>query len=134
MSTFLYSKIKSDVATAAFNWPACTPKVMLVSAGYTATPSHQYVTDVTSSAIAVRDLAMSSVAQTNGLCSGIVPTASALVFANPVVALIIYASTGVDSTSRLIYYSSDGAGFPFTPVGFDYAIAFDQLYAGWFQL
>lgn len=134
MSTFLYNRAKSDFATAAFNWPTCTPKAMLVDAGYTPSVAHQYVSDVPSGAIAVRDLALASVAQSNGVCSGTIPTANALLWPNPVVGLLIYASTGVDATSRLIYYSSDGFGFPFAAVGFNYAIAYDQGYAGWFQV
>jgi hypothetical protein len=134
VSTFLYNKAKSDFATAALNWPACTPKAMLVTAAYTPSTAHQFVTDIPAGAIGVRDLAMSGVAQANGLCSGTVAQANALLVTDPIVGLIIYASTGVDSTSRLIYYSSDGLGFPFQAVGFNYAIAFDQSYAGWFQV
>ena len=137
MSTFLYNKAKSDFAIGALNWPACVPKAMLVDASYTPNIGHQYVSDLVTAAptcIAVRDLAMTSVAQVNGLCSGVLPVANALLYAPPIVALIIYASTGVDSTSRLIYYSSDGLGFPFTAVGFNYVIAYDQSFAGWFQI
>jgi hypothetical protein len=107
---------------------------MLVDAGYAPSITHQYVSDVAAGSIAVRDLALTAVAQTSGLCSGLCPAANALIWPNPIVGLIIYASTGVDSTSRLIYYSSDGFGFPFTAIGFNYAIAYDQGYAGWFQV
>jgi hypothetical protein len=133
LSTFLYNKAKSDFATAALNWPTCTPKAMLVDANYTPSPAHQYVSDITSG-IVIRDLVMSSVAQANGVCSGTLPGVSALLWPNPVVALVIYASTGVDATSRLIYYSSDGLGFPINAIGFNYAISYDQGYAGWFQV
>jgi len=134
VSTFRYAHAASDFATAALNWVTCVPKVMLVDAGYVPSATHQYVTSITPSAIAVRDLAMTSVAQTDGVCSGTVADASALIWPNPIVAVIIYASTGVDATSRLIYYSSDGIGFPLTAVGFNYSVAFDQTHAGWFQV
>jgi len=134
VSTFRYANAASDFATAALNWVTCTPKVMLVDAGYVPNVAHQYVTSITPSAIAVRDLAMTSVAQTDGVCRGTVADASALIWPNPIVAVIIYASTGVDATSRLIYYSSDGIGFPLTAVGFNYSVAFDQTHAGWFQV
>lgn len=137
MSTFLYYKAKSDFASGALSWPASNAKAMLLDAGYVPSFSHQYVSDITSaasSAIASRDIVMTGLAQTNGLCTGLVNQVNAFVWPRAVVAIVIYASTGVDATSRLIYYSSDGFGFPFTAVGFNYGISYDQSFTGWFQV
>lgn len=134
MSTFKYNGAASDFATAALNWPTCNPNAMLVDSSYVPSAAHRYVSDVAAGAIAVRDKILTSVAQANGLCTGIVPQINALLWPNPIVAVIIYEKTGSDNTSRLIYYSSDGVGFPFTAVGFNYAVAFDQSGGGWFQV
>jgi len=134
MSTFKYNKACSDFATAQLNWLTCNPKAMLVDAGYVPDPAHNYVSQITAGAIVTRDQALTSVAQTNGKCTGTIPQINALLWLNPVVAVIIYESTGDDATSRLLYYSSDGVGFPFAAQGFNYAVAFDQAGGGWFQV
>lgn len=107
---------------------------MLVDAGYTPNLNDQYVSSIPAGAIVTRDQLMTSVAQASGYCTGIIPQMNALLWPNPIVAVIIYASTGVDATSRLIYYSSDGFGFPWTATGFNYAVAMDQAYGAWFAL
>lgn len=134
LSTFKYNHAASDFATGALNWLTCSPNLMLVDAGYVPNPTHQYVSSIPGTAIAVRDLALTSVAQTNGICAGNCPTANALAWPNQIVGIILYEKTGSDATSRLIYYSSDGAGFPFSPNGFNWAVAFDQSNTGWFQV
>lgn len=134
MSTFKYNGAASDFATAALNWPACNPNAMLVDAGYVPNPAHRFVSDIAAAAIVARDKILTSVAQISGLCTGIIPVINALVWPNPVVAVIIYEKTGSDATSRLIYYSSDGIGFPFSALGFNYGVAYDQSGGGWFQV
>lgn len=134
MSTFKYNSVCSSFATGAFNWLTCAPKVILVDAGYVPDPAHNFVNQIPAGSIAVRSAALTSVAQTNGKCTALVPQINALLWPNPIVGVIIYNDTGSDATSRLIYYSSDGFGFPFTAVGFNYAVAYDQAGGGWFQV
>lgn len=135
MATFKYGNALQQFGTGQFNWPAMTVKALLLSAAYVPRPNTDiYVSDIPASAIIVRSASMISLSMVFGLAKGIIPTFNAFLSVVPVAAVALYADTGVDSTSQLLYYSSDGVGFPFTPQGFNYAVAQDLAQGGWFQV
>lgn len=134
MSTFKYDTAAVAFGTKQIDWLNDNIGAMLVGAGYSPSKAHdQYVSDIPAPAIIARSAQMTSMAINNGVFSGIVPEFDALLSSTEAVALILYLNTGTDSTSQLIYYSSDGLGFPFTPSGINYFVTFDQANGGWFQ-
>lgn len=132
MATFKYNNASAQFATAQFNWPAMTVKALLLSAGYAPALTDVHVSDIPAAAILGRSTSLTGMAQTNGVCRGTIPQLNSLVTAAPVIAIALYADTGNDTTSQLIYYSSDGSGFPFLASGFNYDITYDQIAGGWF--
>lgn len=134
MSTFKYNSAGDMFATAELDWATATIKAMLVSAGYGALATHQFVSDVSPGAILVRTDELTNKQTNAGVCRGDIPQLEAFLAGTPAVGLILYADTGDDTTSPLIYYSSDGPGFPFTPAGLNYFIGFDQANGGFFQV
>ena len=134
MATFKYNNASSEFATGQLNWPALPVNAMLVNANYSAFPSDVFVSAIPPAAIELRDIALTNLAQLNGLCQGVIPTIKAFLSPDTVVALVLYVKRGSDSTSELLYYSSDGPGFPFVPSGFDYSVGYDQAAGGFFQV
>ncbi len=131
-NTFLYNNARSMFATGQINWPTAAVHAVLVNAAYAPQPSHQFFSEVPVGAV-MKDVAMTGLAQTNGICYGVIPQFNAFASAATVVALLLYINGGTPATSPLIYYSSDGVGFPFKPLGFNYAVGFDQAAGGYFQ-
>lgn len=131
---FLYYNARSMFATAQINWPAANVKAMLVSNQYAPLLTDKHVSDIPAGAVIVRDLACTTIGQTNGVCYCTIPSIASTTSVYVAVAVILYISTGVDSTSSLIYYSSSGPGFPFPVIGFTYSIGFDQSAGGFFQV
>jgi hypothetical protein len=133
-NTFLYNNARHLFASQQLNWATSPINAMLVSAGYAPNLTDQYVSAIPGGAIVVRDLVLTSLAESAGVCSGVIPQMNALLSPAPITALILYSKLANDGISPLIYYSSDGVGFPFLATGFNYSVAFDQTYAGFFQL
>jgi hypothetical protein len=132
MTTFVYNNARSLFATGALNWPACAAHAVLVTSAYTPLVTDQYFSAVPSSAV-IEDVAMTGLGQSKGYCYGAIPQFNALISSSIVVGLLIYVSTGNPATSPLVYYSSDGVGFPFQPQGFNYAVGYDSSSGGYFQ-
>lgn len=135
MSTFKYYSASNAFGTAQINWFNDSICAMLVGPGYSASQAHDnFVSDIPSAQIIVRSGPMTSMAINKGVCSGLIPQFNSLVSTTIAAALVIFKNTGNDTTSQLIYYSSDGLGFPFLPQGINYFVTFDQANGGWFQL
>lgn len=139
--TFLYGAASQQFGTGALDWPTLQVGALLVSAAYTPRINvDTYVSDIPPSAIIARSDQndgggdLTGLAMVNGIAQGVIPEFQALISALPVAAVVLFVDTGVDSTSSLIYYSSSGSGFPFTPEGFNYAIVAAGLLGGWFQV
>lgn len=130
MTSFVYNSARTNFASGAFNWVTLPVNAMLANANYSASPSDLYVSSILPGAIVVRDLALTNLAQVNQVLSGIIPLVQALIGPVPVLALVLYAKRATDAVSELLYYSSDGVGFPFTPQGFDYGVGYNQLFGG----
>lgn len=132
-NTFLYNNARHLFATAQLDWATSAAHAVLVNAAYAPQPGDQFLSAIPSGAI-MQDVAMTSLTEANGLCAGTIPQFDAFTSASTVVALVIYISTGTPSSSPLIYYSADGFGFPFQPLGFNYFVGFDQSASGFFQV
>lgn len=135
MSTFVYDNARSLAATAQLNWPSAgTVKAALMSGAYTPNAhSDVHFSDVPGGAVIIT-ATMSGLAQANGICTGVIPEFDAFLNAATVVGLLFYIDTGDPTTSPLIYYSDEGIGFPFQPLGFNYAVGADLTAGGFFQL
>lgn len=135
MSTFKYVKAAQLIGTAGLNLATADIAAALVSNVYAPKPTtDQYVADIPSAAIIIRSGLLTGQALTNGIFSGTIPEFDAFLSPTEVAALVLYVETGNDSLSQLIYYSSDGPGFPFIPDGFSYFIGYDQSNGGFFQV
>lgn len=135
MSTFKYAAGSQLLGTGGLDLLTANINAMLVSGTYS--PSmvkDQYVSDIPSGAILVRSGFLTSPKLTNGVFAGNIPEIDAFLNVNLVVALVIFVDTGTDTTSTLLYYSSDGPGFPFVGEGFNYFIGYDQSNGGFFQV
>jgi hypothetical protein len=135
VATFLYGVTSQQAEATGLNWPGLTVWGLLVDKTYLPKINvDQHVSDIPASAIIARIGPMTSLASVNGLCSGILPQFLALINTLPAFAIVLYINGGSDAASQLIYYSSDGIGFPLALQGFNYAIAYDQAHGGWFQV
>lgn len=134
MADFLYNSARDGFAGKLIDWTIANTKGMLVTGVYAPLQTHNFVSDIPDAAIAMRSSGMVGNAHNAGVCSGTVPTFQSLIWADPIVAIVIYIDSGDDATSQLIYYSSGGFGFPFVAAGFDYFVGFDQSNGGWFEV
>lgn len=132
MSSFLYNNARSLFATGQINWPAVNARAVLVNGAYAPSRADISLADVPSGAI-MKDVLMTDLGQSNGICYGVIPQFNAFTSGSIVTGLLIYLSAGDPADAHLIYYSDDGIGFPFKPLGFNYAVSFDQAAGGFFQ-
>jgi hypothetical protein len=138
-TTFLYGNASQQFALKQWSWPALQVSALLVDATYVPRINVDvHVSDILATAIIARSNALGAymTAQTsiNGVCNGLLPQFDAVTWDSPAAAIVLYVDTGVDLTSQLIYYSSDGVGFPLVVDGFNYYIAPNMEYGGWFQV
>ena len=136
MVTFLYGATSESLAESTLGaWESLVVWGMLVNASYVPRiNSDKHVSDIPAAAILARFGPMTNQATVNGVCSGVLPQVDSLISSTPAAAIVLYVNSGLDSTSQLLYYSSNGIGFPLLLQGFNYAIAYDQQYGGWFQV
>ena len=134
MSTdFVYNNARAAFATGALNWTTAAINAALVNSSYGPLPTDRYLSSIPPGAMVARDAPLTGLAQTNGVCYGLIPTFNELINASPVVALVLYVKGTLDSNSLLVYYSSGGLGFPFTPTGNNYSVTYDSANGGFFQ-
>jgi hypothetical protein len=133
MASFLYNSARESFATGALTWDGSEIHCALVNATYGPTLQDVFLSDIPDGAI-MADATLTALASDSGICSGQIPEFDAFISDTPCIAMVLYANSGDPSTSQLIYYSSDGVGFPFLPQGFNYAVGFDQTALGFFQV
>lgn len=128
MSTW-YPLFKEALLTGATNSNPSTGtvKVVLVdSASYTYSASHQFLSDVPSGARIATSAALASKTFTNGVFDAADTVFTAATGAQSEY-LIFYIDTGTATTSRLmIFDDTASAGLPVTPNGGDINITFDN--------
>jgi hypothetical protein len=134
VSSFVYNQARTDFATAQINWTTADIRVALTGGNYAPSVDDLTLADVGAGNLIVRDIIMATKNVTNGICSGTIPPFNAFIEPAPVIGVLIYILGGSDASSRVIYYSDDGIGFPFTPQGFNYLVAFDQTSGGFFEV
>lgn len=134
VTDLVYANARDDFAEARISWAASVVKCALIGPGYAPLLTHKFMTDIPVASILARSANLTSLANSNGVCSGVIPTFNSLLLVDQVIGMLLYLDTGVDATSQLVYFSSKGVGFPFFAQGFDYFIGFDLANGGWFQV
>jgi hypothetical protein len=125
MANALYPKAKEAFLNASINMASNTIIIALIDTGvYTYSTAHQYRSDVANaSVISTATLANKTI--TSGVFDADDATFTSVSGAN-CEALILYADTGVQGTSRLIAYIDSATGLPILPNGGDITVAFSS--------
>ena len=125
MANALYSKAKEAFLNGSINMIANTISITLVDTGvYTYSASHQYRSEVSNSAV-ISSTTLANTTITNGVFDADDATFSSVTGAN-CEALIIFADTGIQTTSRLVAYIDSATGLPILPNGGDITVAFSS--------
>jgi hypothetical protein len=125
MANALYPKAKEAFLNGAINMAANTITLALVDTGvYTYSTAHQYRSDVSNSAI-ISTATLSNKTISDGVFDADDATFTSVTGAN-CEALIIFADTGVQGTSRLVAYIDSATGLPILPNGGDITVAFSS--------
>lgn len=103
-------------ASKQIDWINDNFKWILVTAGYTFSTAHQYISDIGAGNIVARSPNLSSKTDTNGMLNAATVTVTS-VSGSTVTQLILAQDTGVDSASRLICKVDSYTGLPFSPSG-----------------
>src|SRR5262245_203931 len=109
--SFMYKNARSKFSRGQLNWLTANVKCALVSAGYSASRDHVYMSDVTG--VIARSGLVTNKDEDGGICRCDIPEFLALLSGSAVMGMILYVDTGDDTTSQLLYFSDDGVGFPF---------------------
>ena len=125
MANALYPKAKEAFLNAAINMASNTVTIALIDTGtYTYSTAHQYRSDVANaSVISTATLANKTI--TSGVFDADDATFTSVSGAN-CEALILFADTGVQGTSRLIAYIDSATDLPILPNGGDITVAFSS--------
>lgn len=134
VTDLVYANARDDFAEARIDWGSSVVKCALIGPGYAPLLTHKFMSEVSPAAVLIRSTNLTNLANSNGVCSGLIPTFQSLLLTDQVIGMLLYLDTGDDTTSQLIYFSSTGVGFPFFAQGFDYFIGFDLANGGWFQV
>lgn len=133
MASGMYALGREGFLGGDIDWDANNIKVTLVdSADYVVNLStHDFYNDVTAGGRVATSGNLASKTKTNGTADAADVTFSA-VTGDVSEALVVWADTTVESSSRLIVYIDTGTGFPVTPNGGDITVQWDA--AGIFTL
>jgi hypothetical protein len=102
-------------------------RVILLGTGYTYDSADEFVSDLTpgSNEIARSAAGLSGKSVTDGVFDATDLVFTALSGAQ-VKSVVLFKHTGSDATARVLLYLDTGTGFPFTPNGADFTIAWDN--------
>ena len=127
MANGLYDKAREAFLSAGINWSADSLMVVLVDkTKYTVNlATDQYLSSIISAARVATSTALAAKTVTAGVADAGDVTFPAVTGAASG-ALVIYKSTGTDSTSPLIAYIDVATGLPVTPNGGDITVAWDN--------
>lgn len=127
MTKTLYNEGREGFLRGEISWNTNTIKTVAVTAGYTFSQTHKFLSDVPGGAVRVfTTAALANKTTTAGVADADDPAATSPATGPAVTALIYYADTGVEATSRLIAYDDEATGLPFTPDGGPVQITFDN--------
>jgi hypothetical protein len=127
MANTLFDFARKRFLDAQINWNDDTIKVILVDTGaYTPnTATHQYLSDISGSAIIAGPVTITGKSTTGGAADGNDVTFTAVSGAS-IEAIVIY-KEGVDAASSpLIAYIDTATGLPITPNGGDIIVTWDN--------
>lgn len=130
---FKYNKARERFLTGQVNWLTDTIKTLVVNGFYNANPAHEYVSEIPPGAIIRRSDPLTSKAATDGYARAAAVPYPLFSSQQQVRGIVFYKDTGDDATSPLLAYVDDGVAFPFMPLGFDYAFAYDTIEGGFFR-
>ena len=127
MANTLFDHARQRFLEAQINWMTDTIKVILVDTGaYSVnTQSHQYLSDISSSARIAGPVTLTSKATTGGAANAADVTFTS-VSGPSIEAIVIYSDTGSEATSPLIAYIDTATGLPITPNGGDIIVTWDR--------
>lgn len=115
MANVIYPKaLERASAASPMNWLAGTIKVVALDSGYTYNAAHEYLDDIPAGARVATSSALTGKTAVDGVIDAD-DVAFGAISGDPVVSLVIYEDTGVESTSALLIFID---GFStFTPNG-----------------
>lgn len=116
MTNALYDPARESFLRGEISWNSNNIKVVLVSASYTFSAAHQYLSSVPGGARVATSANLVSKTTTGGVADA-ADISFPSVTGAPVVAAVIYQDTGTEGTSRLIAYIDTATGLPVTPNG-----------------
>ena len=127
MANTLYDFARQRFLEGQFNWLTDTIKVILVDTGAysVVTGTHQYLSDIPTSARIAGPVTLTAKTTTGGAADGADVTFPSVSGAS-IEAIVIYADTGTESTSPLIAYIDTATGLPITPNGGDIIVTWDN--------
>lgn len=122
MTNALYPKYKEALLSTGVNLSSGNVKVLLIdTASYTYSASHQYLSDVATAA----RVATSGNLASKTVASGVFDAADltiTTVSGATVESIIMFRDSGTEGTSELVAYIDQGTGFVLTPSGGDVVI------------
>jgi hypothetical protein len=125
MANVLYPKAKEDFLAGALNLSSNTITIALIDTDiYTFSGTHEDRADIPNAAV-VAEVTLSNKTITSGVFDADDATLTAVSGAN-CEALIIYHTTGSNTTSRLIDYIDSATGLPILPNGGDIIVRFNS--------
>lgn len=127
MANTLYDLARQRFLEGQFNWLTDTIKIYLVDSGsyVVNTSTHQYLSDISSSARIAGPVTLTAKTTTGGAADGADVTFTAVSGAS-IEAIVICSDTGTESTSPLIAYIDTATGLPITPNGGDIIVTWDN--------
>ena len=132
MANALFDWARQGFLSGAILWDANSIKVLLMSAGYSVNlNSTVYVASAAAARAGViwsSTTALSSTTVASGVADALDHTLTT-VTGNSAAYMLIYADTGVSTTSRVIAYIDTVTGLPVTPNGGDITIQWDNTAA-----
>lgn len=135
MSNALYDKGRDAFLQGSITWNSDTVKMALVSSAYTvAISTHQYYSDVPSTAVIGTPVALSSKSSSAGIANCGNVTFTSVTTGSTVSYIVIYKDTGTDTTSPLIAYIDTATGLPVTTNGGNITVTIDTGAAKLFKL
>lgn len=127
MASAIYPKGKEQMLQGGINMSTADIRFILVdTADYTYSAAHEFLSDVAAAGrVAVTASGVGSKTFTDGVFDAADITFSS-VTGDVSEALIIYAHTGTEGTSRLIAYLDSATGLPVTPNGGNITVTWDS--------
>lgn len=122
----LYPKGREGFLDGNIDWDTHTIKALLVDADYTYSAAHDNLDDIAAGARVGTAQTLASKTVTDGVADAADITVPTVSNATPVVAVVLYKDTGVESTSRLIAYIDNAVGLPTQPNGGAITVSWDN--------